>query len=66
MFSLEKLMVMVANLVVIEVGELSWEAMEDEEVAMMDGVFEGAFGALRNETWFGSGSSSGCHGDNGG
>ncbi|GKA33536.1 hypothetical protein Tco_0719965 [Tanacetum coccineum] len=30
-------------------GEI--EAMEDEEVAMVDGVFEGAFGALGNEIW---------------
>ncbi|GJR37567.1 hypothetical protein Tco_1213251 [Tanacetum coccineum] len=35
--------------------------MEDEEVAMVDGVFEGAFGALGDETWFRSGSFSGCH-----
>ncbi|GJR80199.1 hypothetical protein Tco_0079775 [Tanacetum coccineum] len=26
--------------------------MEDEEVAMVDGVFEGAFGALGDKTWF--------------
>ncbi|GJV42967.1 hypothetical protein Tco_1427503 [Tanacetum coccineum] len=36
--------------------------MEDEEVAMVDGVFEGAFGALGDKTWFGNGSFSGCHG----
>ncbi|GJR34350.1 hypothetical protein Tco_1210034 [Tanacetum coccineum] len=30
--------------------------MEDEEVATMDGVFEGAFGALGDKTWFGCGS----------
>ncbi|GKE86673.1 hypothetical protein Tco_1560415, partial [Tanacetum coccineum] len=29
-----------------EVGDLSLESMEDEKVATMDGVFEGAFGAL--------------------
>ncbi|GKD20218.1 hypothetical protein Tco_1221921, partial [Tanacetum coccineum] len=29
-----------------EVGDLSLESMKDEEVAMVDGVFEGAFGAL--------------------
>nr|GEW58352.1 hypothetical protein [Tanacetum cinerariifolium] len=68
MFSLERLMVVVANLVVVvgkacagymrtyidplvdgdveEVGELSLESMEDEEVATVDGVFKGAFGAL--------------------
>ncbi|GJR89746.1 hypothetical protein Tco_0213757 [Tanacetum coccineum] len=33
----------------------------DGEVAMVDGVFEGAFGALGDKTWFGNGSSSGCH-----
>ncbi|GJS33878.1 hypothetical protein Tco_0532260 [Tanacetum coccineum] len=32
--------------------------MEDEEVAMVDGVFEGAFGALGDKTWFGNGSCS--------
>ncbi|GJU70300.1 hypothetical protein Tco_1256559 [Tanacetum coccineum] len=36
--------------------------MEDEEVAMVDRVFEGAFGALGDKTWFGNESSSGCHG----
>nr|GEW18233.1 hypothetical protein [Tanacetum cinerariifolium] len=81
MFSLEKLIVVVANLVVVvvqacvqcgrgtigggdigefkyplvndvveEVGDLSLESMEDEEVAMVDGVFEGAFEALRDKT----------------
>ncbi|GJR42798.1 hypothetical protein Tco_1310901 [Tanacetum coccineum] len=30
---------------------LSLEAMEDEEVVMVDGVFEGAFRALGDETW---------------
>ncbi|GKB17635.1 hypothetical protein Tco_0851558 [Tanacetum coccineum] len=29
-----------------EVGDLSLESLEDEEVAMVDGVFEGAFGEL--------------------
>ncbi|GKD39550.1 hypothetical protein Tco_1259757, partial [Tanacetum coccineum] len=29
-----------------EVGDLSLESIEDEEVATVDGVFEGAFGAL--------------------
>ncbi|GKD95108.1 hypothetical protein Tco_1374945 [Tanacetum coccineum] len=29
-----------------EVGDLSLELMKDEEVATVDGVFEGAFGAL--------------------
>nr|GEY48094.1 hypothetical protein [Tanacetum cinerariifolium] len=29
-----------------EDGDLSLEAMEDEEVALVDGVFKGAFGAL--------------------
>ncbi|GKE76522.1 hypothetical protein Tco_1542642, partial [Tanacetum coccineum] len=29
-----------------EVGDLSLKATEDEEVVMVDGVFEGAFGAL--------------------
>ncbi|GJZ74242.1 hypothetical protein Tco_0638388 [Tanacetum coccineum] len=32
-----------------KVGDLSLEAMEDEEVAMVDGVFEGAFSALGDE-----------------
>ncbi|GKE28370.1 hypothetical protein Tco_1443754, partial [Tanacetum coccineum] len=32
--------------------------MEEEEVPLVDGVFEGALGALG----FGNGSSSGCHG----
>ncbi|GJU65439.1 hypothetical protein Tco_1247274 [Tanacetum coccineum] len=34
-----------------EDGDLSLEAMEDEEVALVDGVFESAFGALRDEWW---------------
>nr|GEU45363.1 hypothetical protein [Tanacetum cinerariifolium] len=74
---LEKLMVVVANLVLVvmkacvhcsmewddqrevveplvdgdveEVDDLSFEAMEDDEVATVDGVFEGAFGALGDE-----------------
>ncbi|GKC26297.1 hypothetical protein Tco_1033591, partial [Tanacetum coccineum] len=29
-----------------EVSDLSLESMKDEEVATVDGVFEGAFGAL--------------------
>nr|GEX04671.1 hypothetical protein [Tanacetum cinerariifolium] len=59
-FSLEKVMVVVETLVVVvaslveklvdggveEVGDLSLESMEDEEVALVDGVLEGAFGAL--------------------
>ncbi|GJR67958.1 putative reverse transcriptase domain-containing protein, partial [Tanacetum coccineum] len=45
-----------------EVGDLSLESNEDEEVATVDGVFEGAFGALGDKTWFGGGSFSGCHG----
>ncbi|GKF17906.1 hypothetical protein Tco_0062824, partial [Tanacetum coccineum] len=32
------------------VGDLSLEAMNDEEVALVDGVFEGAFGALGEES----------------
>ncbi|GJW15129.1 hypothetical protein Tco_0019262 [Tanacetum coccineum] len=44
------------------IGDLSLESMEDEEVATMDGVFEGAFGALSDKTWFGGGSFGGCHG----
>ncbi|GJV12232.1 hypothetical protein Tco_1353773 [Tanacetum coccineum] len=35
-----------------EVGDLSLESMEDEEVSLVDGIFEGAFGALDDETWF--------------
>ncbi|GJS33673.1 hypothetical protein Tco_0532055 [Tanacetum coccineum] len=39
-----------------KVGDLSLEAMEDDEVALVDGVFEGAFGALGDESWcFGKG-----------
>ncbi|GJT95128.1 putative reverse transcriptase domain-containing protein [Tanacetum coccineum] len=33
-----------------EVGDLSLESMEDEEVATVDGVFEGVFGALGDKT----------------
>nr|GEZ05837.1 uncharacterized mitochondrial protein AtMg00810-like [Tanacetum cinerariifolium] len=33
-----------------EVSDLCLEAMEDEKVAMVDGVFEGAFGALGDES----------------
>ncbi|GJW00037.1 hypothetical protein Tco_1555288 [Tanacetum coccineum] len=33
-----------------EVGDLSFEAMGDDEVALVDGVFEGAFGALGDES----------------
>ncbi|GJX86207.1 hypothetical protein Tco_0336981 [Tanacetum coccineum] len=36
--------------------------MKDEEVSTIDGVFEGAYGALGDKTWFRNGSSSGCHG----
>ncbi|GKC56174.1 hypothetical protein Tco_1083772 [Tanacetum coccineum] len=32
-----------------EVGDLILEAMENDEVALVDGVFEGAFGALGDE-----------------
>nr|GEU85503.1 hypothetical protein [Tanacetum cinerariifolium] len=50
------------------VGVLLKEEKLDEEVAMVDRFFEGAFGALGDETWsfrrFGSGSFSGCHGGN--
>ncbi|GJY56321.1 retrovirus-related pol polyprotein from transposon TNT 1-94 [Tanacetum coccineum] len=45
-----------------EVGDLSLESMEDEEVATVDEVFESAFGALGDKTWFGGGSFGGCHG----
>ncbi|GJW22459.1 hypothetical protein Tco_0033081 [Tanacetum coccineum] len=34
-----------------EDGDLSLEAIEDEEVALVDGVFEGAFGALGDKWW---------------
>ncbi|GJT27205.1 hypothetical protein Tco_0907480 [Tanacetum coccineum] len=34
-----------------EFGELSLEAMEDEEVALVDGVFKGAFSVLGDESW---------------
>ncbi|GJV68953.1 hypothetical protein Tco_1484462 [Tanacetum coccineum] len=33
-----------------EVGDLILEAMKDEEVAMVDGAFEGAFGVLGDKT----------------
>ncbi|GKA37642.1 hypothetical protein Tco_0724207 [Tanacetum coccineum] len=33
-----------------EDGDLSLKAIEDEEVALVDGVFEGAFGALGDES----------------
>ncbi|GJS69304.1 hypothetical protein Tco_0702145 [Tanacetum coccineum] len=33
-----------------KVGDLSLEEMEDEEVALVDSVFEGAFGALGDES----------------
>ncbi|GJZ65558.1 hypothetical protein Tco_0622254 [Tanacetum coccineum] len=36
--------------------------MEDEEVPMVDGVFEGAFEVLGDKTWFVNESSSRCHG----
>nr|GEU58667.1 hypothetical protein [Tanacetum cinerariifolium] len=49
-----------------DVGDLSMEAMEDEEVAMMNEVFEVTFGALSDETRFRSGSSSGYHRGNDG
>nr|GEW58200.1 hypothetical protein [Tanacetum cinerariifolium] len=32
-------------------GEFSLEAMDDEEVALVNGVFDGAFGALGDESW---------------
>ncbi|GJU52808.1 hypothetical protein Tco_1226522 [Tanacetum coccineum] len=32
-----------------EFGELSLESMDKEEVALVDGVFDGAFGALSDE-----------------
>ncbi|GJU81215.1 hypothetical protein Tco_1283580 [Tanacetum coccineum] len=32
-------------------GDLSLEAMDDKEVTLVDGVFEGAFGALGDEWW---------------
>ncbi|GJZ16244.1 hypothetical protein Tco_0551921, partial [Tanacetum coccineum] len=39
-----------------EVGDLSLEAMEDDEVALVDGVFEGAFVTLGDKSWcFGEG-----------
>nr|GEX83221.1 hypothetical protein [Tanacetum cinerariifolium] len=45
-----------------EVGDLSLESIEDVEVATVDGVFEGAFKALGDKTWFESRSFSRCHG----
>nr|GEW94841.1 hypothetical protein [Tanacetum cinerariifolium] len=45
-----------------DVGDLGLRSIEDEEVPMVDGVFEGEFGALGDKTRFGNGSSSGCHG----
>ncbi|GJW57666.1 hypothetical protein Tco_0104397 [Tanacetum coccineum] len=61
MFSLERLMVVESLEMeavkacvlwdVKEVGYLSLEAMEDEEMSMVDGVSEGAFGALGDESW---------------
>nr|GEY72679.1 hypothetical protein [Tanacetum cinerariifolium] len=65
MFSLEELMVVVSLEVEVvkacvlcrktwdveEVGDLSLESMEDEEVAMVDGVFKGAFKAFGDESW---------------
>nr|GFA45231.1 hypothetical protein [Tanacetum cinerariifolium] len=33
-----------------EVGDLSLESIEDEEVATVDGVFEAAFGVLGDKT----------------
>ncbi|GJV72737.1 hypothetical protein Tco_1492732 [Tanacetum coccineum] len=60
MFSLERLMVVVSLEVKVvkacvqwdveEVGDLSLEAMEDDEVVLVDGVFEGAFGALGDQS----------------
>nr|GEW20449.1 hypothetical protein [Tanacetum cinerariifolium] len=35
-----------------EVGDLSLEAMEEDEMALVDGVFESAFGALGDESWY--------------
>nr|GEU89259.1 hypothetical protein [Tanacetum cinerariifolium] len=45
-----------------KVSDLSLESMEDVEVAMVDGVFKGAFRALGDKTWFRSGSFYGFHG----
>ncbi|GJW45897.1 hypothetical protein Tco_0077543 [Tanacetum coccineum] len=47
------------KLEVVEV--LLEEETLDEEVATVDGVFEGVFGALGDKTWFRNGSFSGCH-----
>ncbi|GJZ81991.1 ribonuclease H-like domain-containing protein [Tanacetum coccineum] len=65
-------MVVVANLLVVVVRAcvqfggsgctLRGGDIEGEEVALVDGVFEVAFGALGDSTWFGNGSFSGCHG----
>nr|GEV40377.1 reverse transcriptase domain-containing protein [Tanacetum cinerariifolium] len=33
------------------VGDLSLKAMKDDEVALVNGIFKGAFGALRDESW---------------
>ncbi|GJS06373.1 hypothetical protein Tco_0363169 [Tanacetum coccineum] len=38
-------------------GVIGERSIEDEEVSLVDGVLEGALGALG----FGNGSSSGCH-----
>ncbi|GKC72349.1 hypothetical protein Tco_1118232, partial [Tanacetum coccineum] len=46
-----------------DVGDLGLSSMKDKKVAMVDGVFEGAFGALGDKSWFRNGSSNGCHGD---
>ncbi|GJV77504.1 hypothetical protein Tco_1509088, partial [Tanacetum coccineum] len=35
--------------------------MDDEEVATIDGVFKGAFGALGDKTWFKGGSFGGSY-----
>nr|GFB20754.1 hypothetical protein [Tanacetum cinerariifolium] len=32
-------------------GDLCLEVMEDKEVPLVDGVFEGAFGVLGDESW---------------
>nr|GFC23238.1 hypothetical protein [Tanacetum cinerariifolium] len=34
-----------------EDGDLSLEAIEDEEVSLVYGIFEGGFGALEDERW---------------
>ncbi|GJU51219.1 hypothetical protein Tco_1220774 [Tanacetum coccineum] len=39
-----------------ELGEFNLEAMDEEDVALVDGVLDGAFGALGDESWcFGEG-----------